>query len=218
MRVQRYDLSITSSLYSREASIPRSEGCHLMQVVERIIAREEKRKSYGDYDEAKLERLRAVGFVWERVMGEHARVMYPDQDVIEIGEQFWCYQCDTTMPGHDVAATHCSTRGHRGIYFTTDRLIVPEIRVLDHKFTWMSSKRTGEDHLDGIQKWIYQLGWYCMGNDTEKGRIEAMFCHGDYSPGPPDVHAYRFDIEYSKRDLDRNKTMIVSNAVAEGLL
>lgn len=192
-----------------------------MQVVERIVAREQK-KSFDDWSEDELEGLRTPGFVWERVMAQHAYEV-ARQRVVEIGEMFWCMQCDASMAGGTVAAYHCATRGHRGIYFTPDFVVVEHAGracwfPLETKFTWMSSTRTGEEHMDGVPKWKYQLMFQAMGLESEHGQIQAMFCRADYTPGRPSVHAYVFDFEFTPRDLHKNKLMIVSNAKAEGLL
>jgi hypothetical protein len=220
VKITRRDLLLTSARYSREFGVVRSTGCHLSQVIERITARETK-KTFDDWDEQELEGVRTPGFVWERVMSEHAYDV-SQQKLVEPGEMFWCYQCDETMAGTTVARNHCNTCQHKGIYFTPDFVVVEERGTstwfpLETKFTWMSSKRAGPDSLD-IAKWRYQLTWQAMGLESDRGQIQAMFCRGDYTPGRPRVDAFVFDFVFDERDLKKNKIMIVSNAKAEGLL
>jgi hypothetical protein len=219
------DLIISSASYSREFGVPRSTGCHLSQVIQRIVEREGK-KSYDDWEEEELEGLRTPGFVWERVMGEHARDVNPGSALAYPGEMFWCRDCDRTILGEDVAQKHCSAFKHRGIYFTPDAIITPQWWPLEWKFTWMSSKRASDDateatgiaHLNGLQKWVWQLGWACGCLEADRAQIQAMFARADYSSSKPKVIAKVFNIEFSPKDLRRIKVMITSNAVAEGLL
>jgi len=164
-------------------------------------------------------------------MGEHAREVNTDLDLVYPGEMFWCRDCDEYFngvqnDGENAAGEHCKTFKHRGIYFTPDALLVPGPRVVEWKYTWMSSKRAYSVmpdgsivvHLDGLQKWVWQLGWACPCFGTRLAQLQVMFSRGDYSSNRPKVDAKVVDIEFEKSDLRRIKSMIVSNAVAEGLL
>ena len=73
-------------------------------------------------------------------------------------------------------------------------------------------------HLDGLQKWVWQLGWACPCFGTKLAQLQVMFSRGDYSSNRPKVDAKVVDIEFTDLDLRKIQTMIVSNAVAEGLL
>lgn len=230
MKLTVRDLIITSTAYSRERAVPRSEGCHLSSVIQKIVERDPKTKR-DEWDKDELEGVRTPGFIWERAMGEHAREVNTDLDLVYPGEMFWCRECDDYLNGVDEdgrnpAGEHCAETGHRGIYFTPDALLTPGPRVIEWKYTWMSSKRAydvmpdGEliVHLDGLQKWVWQLGWACPCFGTRLAQIQVMFSRGDYTSGRPKVDAKVIDIEFLESDLRRVKALIVSNAVAEGLL
>lgn len=217
MKVKRTPLVLQSDTYSREYGVVRSSGAHLMSIVERILARGEK-QAYDDWSEEHLEGLRTPGFIWERVMSDYAKSVNPHSSLAFPGEMFWCYQCDETIAGTTVAEQHCTTYKHKGIYYTPDAVVVPEWYPVEWKFTWKSSRRTGDTHIDGIPQWQYQLMWQAMGLESERAQLQAMFCRSDYSPGPPKCDAYVFDFEFTQKDLRRNKAMIVNTALHEGLL
>lgn len=222
MKVVRKPLIIRSEEYSREHGIPRSLGCHVSQVIERIVAREEK-KSYDRFEDTELENLRAVGFMFERAMCASAKVVELERNdgshEIEFpGEMFWCYQCDEVMPGGDVAARHCKKRKHKGVFFTPDGIVRLPLRPIEWKYTHLSSRRTGEDHIDGMPKWKHQTRWYDFGLESTRSRMEVVFARGDYSTHKPMVQGFEFEIEYTRREIEANKFAIISNARAEGLL
>lgn len=223
MKITRTPLLLDSKKYSREYGVVRSEGAHLMQIVERILRRGEK-KEYDDWDDDHLNGLQTPGFIWERVMSEHASEVH-QQKLIEVGEMWWCQKCDESMAGGSVAQYHYEQYGsqHKGIFFTPDFVCTerdgkPAWFPIEMKFTWKSSRRTTDTDVDGIPMWLMQLQWQCMGLGSNEAQLQALFCRADYSPGPPRTHAYVFDFEFNDRDIARNKAMIISNAKAEGLL
>lgn len=246
MKLIARDLIVNSTAFSRERDVPRSEGTHLSTIIQAIVARSPGSK-HDEWDEDELEGVRTPGFVWERAMGEHAREVNPQLDLVYPGEMFWCRECDDYFNGVDEdgvnpAGEHCAETGHRGIYFTPDAVLRPgsdlpphvrwrhrrklQSRVVEWKYTWMSSKRAYNVmpdgsvivHLDGLQKWVWQLGWACPCFGTRLAQVQVMFSRGDYSSSRPKVDAKCIDIEFLESDLRRVKAMIISNAVAERLL
>jgi hypothetical protein len=166
------------------------------------------------------------------------------------GEMFWCQQCDDVMDGGDYARDHCLTRSgsgydrmgkpkglhsrrlgakldrrHNGIYFTPDAVNVDRSRVAEFKFTWVSSSRTGPDHMDGIWKWPVQNMSYTWGMGGwpagyKGGELRAVFVVGDFKQGTyePFPESYEFDLDYEQRELEMNWSMVVANGRAMGLL
>lgn len=218
MKVTRSDLILDSKTFSREYEVPRSGGLHLMGIVDRIV-RAGQPQSYDDWPEQQLEGLRTPGFIWERVMSQHAYDVRK-QRIIEPGEMFWCYQCDAPFVN---GLQHSAAYKHVGIYSTVDYIVTEQEKkpcciVGEWKYSWKSSNRTGPEHCDGIPSWTLQLMWHAMVFDTLQAQTQVLFCRGDYSPGPPRVDAYLFEYEFTPKDIEKNKIRIISNSRAEGLL
>jgi len=175
-----------------------------------------------------LESMATVGFTWEHVAArteqielalslEAMRMEYVHRpELIFPGELFWCQQCDDVLQGGLIAKEHCKSRKHNGIFFTPDGINTARQRVAEFKFTWVSSSRTGDDHMDGIWKWPVQNMAYCYGTGYLMGELKAVFVVGDYkqSTYEPFPEAYEFDLDYSQRELDENFSLIVNNARA----
>lgn len=234
MKIKITPLDLSAERYSREHGVERSMGCHLMAVVERILERQpelagrSKKLDKGKYydGEPTTEALRAAGFTWERAMSAEFHEYHPDEELVFPGEMLWCEDCDDVLPGGDIGREHCRTTGHKGIWFTPDYLIGGQrIVVGEWKWTWLSANRCTEDKLPtpaGVWKWPVQLMWGCFGFGTVYGHIEAMFCVGDYKEygyyGEPKPIGKHIDIEFTEKEIARNRTMIITNARAEGML
>jgi hypothetical protein len=237
MKITRRPIVLSAEKYSREYGIERSIGCHLMTVVERMIERHPKMAGGKKVDKGRYhdgepttEALRTSGFVWERVMSAEFQHLHPKADLIFPGEMLWCMNCDDVLQGGNIGRDHCQSRRHKGIFFTPDYFIngypTPSAHTVgEHKWTWLTSKRSDPERLpnpDGIWKWPVQLMWGAWAFDTLYGHIEAMHCHGDYVEynawGAPDPEAFEIDLEFTKREVEQNRVMIVTNAKAEGLL
>lgn len=220
MKVVREPLIIDSREYSREFDIERSIGCHLMVVVEHIKRTAGIGKQFkDDYEEQEKERLRTPGFIWERVMSEHSRRMVGEEGLAFPGEMMYCVKCDDVFPGGRPAREHLRSRKHKGIFFTPDAVMQPphyRYGALEWKYTWKSSRRTGNDHINDIWEWPVQLGWNTHMIGSDYGEVLAMFAQGDYSSGRPRMEPYRFRLEWDSRELERNKAMIISAAKSEG--
>ncbi len=109
-----------------------------------------------------------------------------------------------------------------GIIFTPD-LFIPEgdtFRVGEIKLTWMSSKGMPTDLANGFppkfDKWMCQLMFYCEELGTDLGRLYAFFVNGNYAPSRPQLMAW--DLQFSKRELQENRTMLINHAKHTGLL
>lgn len=239
MKITRRPLSLNSKVYSREFSVERSVGCHLMPIVERIEQSIDPKRREQMNDETR-EALFTVGFLWEHVMArpdaeagygpgqrqlEHAfsveairLELLTDPDLLFPGEMVYCVDCDDVMPGGEIGRDHCKSRGHKGIYFTVDGLNTRTERVREWKATWMSSSRTGPAHMDGIWKWPVQNMFYCKGVGLTGGELQALFMVGDHRTHPPFAVPYEFDLDYTERDLENNWRMIVSHARKWGMV
>lgn len=252
MKIERVPLILNSSRYSREHGVERSLGAHVSTVIELLKRVHQPGKSYGDgeFSEQDLERLRALGFIWERTMIEedderqrvfeavldpverearweeaisaHAREVVSDPGLDFPGEGMYCDTCDMAILGNRKAARdHCKTRGHKGLFFTPDGIMIqPRYRygVKEWKLTGRSAARTGVDHMNDIWEWPVQTMFYCDMYETNYTEIDAMFARGDYSTRKPQMFPYRFKIEYEERELHRNRVMLLSAARSEGLI
>ena len=238
MKVVRTELQLDSRLYAREYYVERSLGCHLMQVVHAIQPHMDpsyKRNTYTDDD---LQNFALPGFLWEHVMdrAEQLEVALSHEAVEQIkrirklddgGEMFWCKRCDDVMWGHDIAREHCGLppmaertedevgNGHTGIFWTPDARN-DFARPVEFKVTWVSANRTSESSME-IWKYVTQTRWQAWGYGADGAEVYACFVNGDYSY-PLRPQTFHFDIEYTERELRNNFSMIVSNAVAKGML
>jgi hypothetical protein len=230
MKITRRPLDLDSLAYSREFDVPRSVGCHLMQVVDYIGKTSGIEKKYkGDVD---LEPFATAGFIWEHVMSredklEHAmsvealRVeMHFKAGLTFPGEMAYCRRCDDVMTGGMYAIDHSKRRGHKLLFFTPDGLeIFPEYAYHEWKFSWKSSKKSHPDVLNsnsGIWRWPVQCMFNCFGLETLLTKLTVLHCHGDYKPGPPTPEPFEIRMEFTKKEISRNTSMVITNARNQG--
>lgn len=233
MKIIRRPLELRSQLYSREYGVDRSIGCHVSTIIAHVDkALGNSRYSNNKVTERMLETMASCGFAWEHVISrteqledglslEAMRMEFVHRpELIFPGELFWCQQCDSVLQGGPAATDHCRSRKHNGIFFTVDGINVPRKRVAEFKFTWVSSSRTGVDHMDGIWKWPAQNMAYCWGTEYLGGELKAVFVVGDYkqSTYEPFPEAFEFDLDYSQRELDDHWSLLVNNARALELI
>lgn len=239
MKVVRTELQLDSNLYARDFHVERSLGCHLMQVVQMlrpVMDPDYKKSPYTDDD---LEHFALPGFLWEHIMdrAEQLEIALSHEAVRQIkrieqlddgGEMFWCRQCDEVMWGHQIAREHCGLdpehisdgeegNGCRGIFWTPDARNPHTGRPVEFKVTWLSSRRTSVTSLE-IWKYIVQTQFQSWGFEGSLGaEIYACFVNDDYSY-PLKPKTYHFDIEYMAKELRNCHSMIVSNAIAKGMI
>mgnify|MGYP001610565170 FL=1 len=108
-----------------------------------------------------------------------------------------------------------------GIAFSPDGIVENGIlRVIEYKLTWQSAK----DYLNlnttqfppKADKWLTQLKAYCYHLETQHGRLYVYFVNGVYRPMLPMLLVW--DIEFSRRDLVDNWTMLQNHAKQRKML
>lgn len=229
MKITRRPLNLDSLSYSREWFVKRSMGCHLMSVVEYIAKTTRIEKAYGKV--TNLDDFAVAGFLWEHVMGraeklEHAMsiealrmYMTHRPELSYPGERLWCKQCNMFMKGGKTGRKHCRVEGHRGIFFTPDAYDTNDRAYVEWKFTWKSSNRSHPSVLNspkGIWRWPVQCMFNAYGLGTNKAKLIALHCMGDYRKGMPKPRPYEITLEFTDRELRRNHQMIVHNASSLG--
>lgn len=226
MLVKRTELKLQATAYSRDWDVERSIGCHLMQVVSAIRPAMDPTYKVSPYSEEDLENFSLPGFLWEHVMDraeqlEHALSYEAIQqekrmrrELIFPGEMFWCRKHDDIMLGYQIAYDHCKTHNCKGIFWTPDAHDSVRWRPVEWKVTWVSANRTSETSME-IWKYLTQTMWQAWGLESNGAEVNACFVNGDYSY-PLTPKTYRFDIDYTPKELSNNHSMIVSNAIAKG--
>ena len=119
--------------------------------------------------------------------------------------------------------------GERPGEFTTDEGVIfsPDLIIFNHvtrvgeiKLTWMSSNEIPTVLSNGLppkfDKWLTQIKFYCRAVETCYGRLIGFFVNGDYRPPSPRLLAW--DLQFTKRELDENHTMLMNHARHRGLL
>jgi hypothetical protein len=226
MKVRRTELAVKATDYARDFAVPRSVGCHLMQVVHAIQPQMDPHYKRSPYTTEDLENFALPGFLWEHAMEraeqlEHVLSYEALQEEKRIrrlhspGEMFWCHKHDEVMWGGEIAREHTSTYGCKGIFWTPDAHDddnLPE----EFKVTWVSANRTTESSIE-IWKYVTQTQWQAWGYGVNGCGITALFVNGDYTR-PLKPQTYRFEIEYTPRELRNCHSMIVSNAAAMGMI
>lgn len=234
MLVTRSIFQVDADRYSFDFNVPRSLGCHLSSVIEYIV-----NKDYADQSSVTTQANFLSGFVWERVMARQAievDLSGHRSGLMRPGQLMWCVECSRVLWGREKSELHCLRHGHHGIFATPDAVMVFDWCYLEWKFTKKSLRSAGGDvfipfggvpqkelsgyeHISaGIPGWIYQVKGYCFLLDTLVGRIDGCFVEGDYGLTTRDSTTVRYDIEFTRIELEENWSMIVTNAIDGGLL
>lgn len=230
MKITRTPLDLNALSYSREWDVERSTGVHLMPIVTYIGQTLGLEKKY-DEDPLGLDNWSTAGFLWEHVMAreeklEHALSvealrmhLQTRKELVFPGEMYWCRQCDRVMTGGLHAQKHARRRRHTGIYSTPDAYDFVHDQYVEWKFTWKSSRRSEPETLNtaqGIWKWPVQCMWNCMTLNITSAKLIALHCNGSYVSGLNKPEPYEVVMEFTEREIRRNKAMIVNNAVSMG--
>jgi hypothetical protein len=226
MKITRTPIDINALSYSREWNVDRSTGVHLMSIVEYIAKVGGIEKAY-DNSVVNLDNFAVAGYLWEHVMSREEQLdhamslealrmhMTQRKELLFPGEMFWCADCDRVMTGGRHGQEHARKKGHRGIYSTPDAYDYVDSAYVEWKFTWKSSKRSAPDVLHssaGVWRWPVQCMWNCMTLGCTTAKLVVLHCNGDYSKGLNEPEPYEIRLEFSDREILRNKRMIVSNA------
>lgn len=227
MIVTRRELTLQSTLYSREFNVERSVGCHLMPIIHAISRASgwtKYRSESADDAERQLNSYSLPGFLWEQVMTVEDRLEYAmsrefmcselrhRHGIMFPGELFFCIQCEDVMPAaNNIAHDHCLTRSHTGIFFNIDYLNTERERVGEMKWTRKSSGKACTDSSLDVREWLAQNQFYCSGVGWNKGEFRVCFENGDYSY-PMIPRMYEIDVDYTERELKNNFSLIVSTA------
>lgn len=205
-----------------------------MTIVEYIAKTGGIEKEYKSAEEGganNLDNFATAGFLWEHVMSRTERLEHAlsreavqmelvhNPNLLSPGEMFWCRQCDRFMTGGRHAQRHCRSKKHTGIYFTPDALDFMEQAYVEWKFTWRSSKRSHPDVLDstnGVWRWPVQCMFNSLGLEVNKSKLVVLHCCGDYGVGLKEPEPFNILLEFTDNELERNKQMIVDNAIDLG--
>lgn len=108
-----------------------------------------------------------------------------------------------------------------GIIYSPDLIIFNgETRLGEIKLTWMSSKEVPREAANGFppkfDKYFTQMKAYCFHLELAHARLLAFFVNGNYHPPKPELLAW--DIEFTKRELEENWTMLRNHARSKGML
>lgn len=227
MQIIREPLLLEANMYSAEWDVPRSVGCHLMQIIE--LMEDERaevlgiKKTNKSASEDELQAYRFGGYLFEHAMAWHIVEVECQRNPVLIrpGEYFWCAVCDEFMALLDIKRVDCLAAGHKGIFGTPDAIRTDTWRLKEWKFTWKSLRRAGGDndneyeHIrDGIWRWPIQTMAYCHMIGTTGADLEAFFVNGDYTDRKP--QPMRYVMDFTERDLKENWAGIVSTARREG--
>lgn len=239
MKVRRTELTIKATDFSRDWAVPRSLGCHLMQVVHAIQPHHDPSYKKSPFSLDDLENFALPGFLWEHVMdqAERLEILLSDRAIKELkrigkmedgGEMFWCQRHDEVMWGGDIARDHCglpplaeSTGDEqpngrcKGLFWTPDARTVVDWPA-EFKVTWLSANRTSETTME-IWKYVTQTQFQAWGFGAPGAEIFACFVNGDYSY-PLTPRTYHFALGYSQTETSNCHSMIVSNARKLGWL
>lgn len=134
----------------------------------------------------------AGGFLWERAFSQAYRDAIVRGNLVRTDE----WQCD-------------------GIVGSPDAIDVPNWRVVELKFRWMSSTK-----LDSLEKYFWlellQVRGYCKMVGTLEAELWVFFVNGDYRPPRPIVRG--IFLEFSQREIDESWNVILSHARRRGWL
>lgn len=108
-----------------------------------------------------------------------------------------------------------------GILYNPDLILFNgSTRLGEIKLTWLSSGDVPRESANAFppkfDKYFVQMKSYCRCLHTPYARLIAFFVNGTYKPPMPELLAW--DIEFTKRELDENWTMMMSHAKFKGML
>ena len=111
-----------------------------------------------------------------------------------------------------------------GIHFSPDLIIFNgSTRVGEIKLTWLSSREMPRGPANGLppkfSKYLVQMMAYCHCLETPDARLIGFFINGKYEhfkSGNPELLAW--DLQFSKRELDENWSLLMTHARHKGLL
>lgn len=120
-------------------------------------------------------------------------------------------------------------RGERPSEFVSDEGIIcsPDLIIFNHvtrvgeiKLSWLSTRELPTEISNHFppkfDKYLTQMMAYCHVVMTPYARLYFYGVNGDYRPLKPALHAY--DIEFTKRELDENWSMLINHAKYKGML
>lgn len=129
------------------------------------------------------------------------------EDMLEEGLIRRLSECGGGRPGEFTS--------NEGIIYSPDLILFNgATRLGEIKLTWMSSKEVPREKATQFPpkfaKYFTQMKSYCYCLETGHARLYAFFVNGDYRKRTPELLAW--DIEFSKRDLEENWTMMMNHA------
>ena len=108
-----------------------------------------------------------------------------------------------------------------GIFYSPDLIIFNgHTRLGEIKLTWMSSKEVPREIANGFppkfDKYFVQMKAYCYHLELAHARLLAFFINGNYRHNGPELLAW--DIDFTKRELTENWTMLKNHATSKRML
>ncbi len=167
-------------------SSDRSPGVHFSDLLKSILVKMDRKRFGGEFDPE----FALAGFIWEELMSEALGRM---------------------ARGRNRHLTQLEVFFRR-VYLTIDTFDTQTWRVLEFKYTEMSSARPPTDHR--FWHWISQLKAYCLATGTTEAELWAYFARGNYREKRRETK--RWLVKFTARELEEN-WMMLENA-RKGLL
>lgn len=196
---------LTSLMFARDREAKRSEGWHVMEIVEDLElawldAREKAMRMGADpnaFTEEDLDQFAMVGFLWEWGIGAWLNDAAFQNQILKLcGEE-------------EVKLIHPGELELDGIFGTPDDLDVRGRALEEWKATWISARH---DIRVKKRRWIIQAMAYCWMLGVNKAVLRVFFLNGRYEKyqmGAPIVRFYRF--RWTDQELEENWQMIVGH-------
>lgn len=196
--MNRVELTIKEGLFIPKPAVPRSEGCHVSQIIRSIeneVLKPGQRKPLEELTSDEKRRMGAYttgGWAWEEVIREAVVKMYlaNDSRFIPVGEL-----------------------EEDGIYGTPDWFDAEDWCVEEFKATWRSSRRLSNFD-EEFWSWLAQIKAYCHMIGTLSAKLRVFFVNGDYRSSGPQVRM--FHLEFDEEEVESNWQMILNYAREKG--
>lgn len=187
-----------SAVFLKAAQQERTPGLHLSDIIKRIMVERDPERFSDPLIAMRLE----VGFIWEQIIERALRDRLPN--LIRIGEI-----------------------EEDGILMTPDALEADGNVLEEWKATTKTSseKQTKDSFETDLWYWLMQVKAYARRMGVLRARIRVFYLNGDYGKGqykdgkrPPLVpQVYRYELEFTQRELDENWRTILSYKKKFGL-
>lgn len=174
-----------------ETGEPRSVGTLHLSTIYRDMEEQALLRKKPTMDEKELAWYGAGGYLWEHAFSLAHREAVLRGDLVRPGE----WELD-------------------GIVGSPDGIDIPNWRVVETKFRWMSSAKFDrlEEHF-----WLelVQVRGYCKMVHSQECALWVFFCNGDWRPPRPIVRGKL--LTFNQQEIDESWQMIVSHAKRRNL-